>query len=121
MCDKVDGHNNRWEEGLRFLGFPLEVRIGNDAATLNTVHLACLVFLLRDAIGDQAAMFTGSGWAHWESVLGWSWLFEVHSAPLGRNSVLLADVHYRNSLVSAIQDTRHGKVGGFLADAECGV
>ena len=97
------------------------MRIGNDASTLNTVHLAGLVFFLRDAIGDQAAVSTGSGRAQWESLLDWSWLFEAHGAPLGRNSVLLADVHYRNSLVSAIQGTRSGNVGGFLADAECGV
>ena len=32
--------------GLRPLGFPLEVWIGNDAPTFNTAHLAGLAFLL---------------------------------------------------------------------------
>ena len=56
---------NCWEKGLCSLGFPLEVRIGNDAPTFNTAHLAGLVFLLRDAIGDQATVCTGAGRAHW--------------------------------------------------------
>ena len=47
--------------GLRSLGFPLEVRIGHDAPTFHTAHLAGLVFLLRDAIGDQTSMCTGAG------------------------------------------------------------
>ena len=47
--------------GLRSLGFPLEVRIGNDAPTFNAAHLAGLVFLLRDAIGDQATVCTVAG------------------------------------------------------------
>ena len=50
--------------GLCSLGFPLEVRIRNDAPTFNTVHLAGLVFLLRDAIGDQTTMNTSAGRAH---------------------------------------------------------
>jgi len=50
--------------GLRSLGFPLKVRIGNDAPTFNTAHLAGLVFLLRDAVGDQATMCTSAGRAH---------------------------------------------------------
>jgi hypothetical protein len=37
-------------EGLRSLGFLLEVRIGNDAPTFNTAHLAGSVFLFRDAV-----------------------------------------------------------------------
>ena len=121
MCEKLDGHRTWWGEGLGFVGFPPEVRLGNDANTLNTVHLAGLVFLFRDAIGDQAAVSTGRRRAQWEGLLDWSWFFEVHSAPLVGKSVLRADVHYRNSLVSAIQGTRSGNVGGFLADAECGV
>ena len=56
--------------GLRSLGFPLKVRIGNDAPTFNTAHLAGLVFLLRDAIGDQATVCTGAGRAHWEGLWG---------------------------------------------------
>ena len=52
------------EEGLRSLGFQLEVRIGNDAPTFNTAHLAGLVFLFRDAVGDQATMCTGARRAH---------------------------------------------------------
>ena len=73
------------EEGLRFLGFPLEVRIGNDAPTFNTAHLAGLVFLLRDAIGDQTTVCTGAGRAHWEGLWGLSWFFEVHGASPGRH------------------------------------
>jgi len=56
--------------GLRSLGFPLEVRIGNDAPTFNTAHLAGLVFLLRDAIGDHTSMCTGERRAHWEDLWG---------------------------------------------------
>lgn len=63
---KIDG------KGLRSLGFLLEVRIGNDAPTFNTVHLAGLVFLLRDAVGDQTTVCTGGGRAHWESLWGLS-------------------------------------------------
>ena len=51
--------------GLRSLGFPLEVRIGNDATTFDTAHLTGLVFLLRYAIGIQATVCTGAGRAHW--------------------------------------------------------
>ena len=58
--------------GLRFLGFPLEVRIGDDGSTFNTVHLADLVFLLRDGVGDHATMCTGGGRAHWEGLWGLS-------------------------------------------------
>jgi hypothetical protein len=50
--------------GLRSLAFPLEVRVGNDAPTFNTTHLPGLVFLLCEAIGDQAAVCTGAGRAH---------------------------------------------------------
>jgi hypothetical protein len=59
-----------WEERLGCLGFPLEVRIGNDAPALNTPHLAGLVFLLRDAVGDHAPVCTGTGWAHEERLWG---------------------------------------------------
>ena len=64
------GSNIDGRRGLRSLGFPLEVRIGNDAPTFNTAHLAGLVFLLRDAIGDQTSMRTGAGRAHWERLWG---------------------------------------------------
>ena len=50
---------------LRFLGFPLEVRIVNDAPTFNTAHLTGHVFRFRDAVGDQATVCTGAGRAHW--------------------------------------------------------
>lgn len=90
----------------------MEVWIGNDASTFNTVHLAGLMFLFRDAIGDQAAVSADSGRGQWESLLDWFWLFEIHDAPLERNSVSLADVYHRNNLVSTIQDTRYWKVGG---------
>jgi hypothetical protein len=58
--------------GLRSLAFPLEVRIGNDASTFNTAHLAGLVFLLRDGVGDQARVCTGEGRAHSVSLVGLS-------------------------------------------------
>lgn len=35
-------------------------------------------------------------------------------------SLLLADVLYRSSLISALQDTKYGNVGGSPADIECG-
>jgi hypothetical protein len=50
---KTDGRR-----GLRSVGFPLEGRIGNDITTFNTAHLAAVVFLLRDAIGDQVPVST---------------------------------------------------------------
>jgi len=65
---------------LRFLGFPLEVRIGNDAPTFNTAHHACLVFLFRDGIGDQTSMRKGARRAHGVGLWGLSWFFEVHGA-----------------------------------------
>ena len=58
--------------GLRSLGFPGEARIGNDAPTFDTAHLASLVFLLRDAIGDQATVCTGAGRAEWAGLWGFS-------------------------------------------------
>ena len=57
---------------LRSHGFPLEVGIENDAPTFNTAHLVGLVFLLRDAIGDQTSMCTGAGQAHCEGLWGLS-------------------------------------------------
>ena len=53
---------------LQLHGFPLEMQIGNDTPTLNTAHLAGLVFLFRDAVGDHAVMCTDAGRAHWESL-----------------------------------------------------
>jgi hypothetical protein len=44
--------------GLCSRGVPLEVWVGHDAPTFNTAHLTGLVFLLRDAIGDQATVRT---------------------------------------------------------------
>lgn len=64
--------------GLRSLGFPLEVWIGNDAPTFNTAHLPGFVFLLRDTIGDHTIMCTGERRAHWEGLWGLSWFSEVH-------------------------------------------
>jgi len=49
---------------LQLHGFPLEMRIGNDTPTLNTAHLAGLVFLFRDAVGDHAVVRTDAGRAH---------------------------------------------------------
>jgi len=49
---------------LQLYGFPLEMRIGNDTPTLNTAHLAGLVFLFRDAVGDHAVVRTDAGRAH---------------------------------------------------------
>ena len=82
-------------EGLRSLGCPLEVRIRNDASTFNTAHLAGLVFLLRDKMGDQAAVIASNGRAHWECLWGSSWFFELHGTPQGRKSVLPGDAHYK--------------------------
>jgi hypothetical protein len=82
-------------EGLRSLGCPLEVRIGNDASTFNTAHLAGLVFLLRDIMGDQAAVIASNGRALWECLWGFSWFSELHGAPPGRKSVLPGDAHYK--------------------------
>ena len=56
--------------GLCSLAVPLEMWVGNDAPALNTTHLAGLVFLLRDAIGNQASMHTGAGLAQWEGLRG---------------------------------------------------
>ena len=72
-------------EGLRFVGFRLEVWIGNDAPTFDTTHLAGLVFLLRDEIRYQATMCTGSRRAHWARLWGWSWFsrFTVHLREVG--------------------------------------
>ena len=56
--------------GLRSLGFPLKVGIGNDTPTFHTTHFAGLMFLLRDAIGDQTSVCTGAGRTHWERL--WS-------------------------------------------------
>jgi hypothetical protein len=66
---------------LRSLGFPLEVWIENDAPTFNTAHLAGLVFLLRDGVGDQATMCTVAGLAHREGLWGLSCFIEIHDAP----------------------------------------
>ena len=63
--------------GLRSLGFPLDVSIENDAFTFNTVHLAGLAFLLRDAIGDHAAVFASNGPVDWECLWGSSWFFKI--------------------------------------------
>jgi hypothetical protein len=52
---------NRWEKGLRSVGFPLEVWIGNEVPTFNTADLAIVVFFFRDAVGDQTTMSTGAG------------------------------------------------------------
>ena len=48
----------------------LEVRIGNDTPTFNTAHLAAVVFLLRNAVGDHAPVSTDAGLAHWEGLWG---------------------------------------------------
>ena len=53
------------EEGLCSLGVRLEVWIRNDALTFNTAHHAASLFLLRDAIGDQATVRTGERRFRW--------------------------------------------------------
>ena len=68
--EEPEGSNTDGRGRLRSHGFPLEVGIENDAPTFNTAHLAGLVFLLRDAIGDQTSMCTGAGWAHRERLRG---------------------------------------------------
>ncbi|NWF71810.1 MAG: hypothetical protein HXY51_02025 [Nitrospirae bacterium] len=42
----------------------LEVRIGNDPPTFDTVHLAGPVFLFRDGVGDHATVCTAAERAH---------------------------------------------------------
>ena len=61
---------HRWEEGLYTIGFLLGVRIGNDARTFHTAHLASVMFFQRDLVGDQTTMCTGAGRAHWEGLWG---------------------------------------------------
>src|SRR6185503_5904500 len=81
LCEEFDGCKNR-RERLRSFGFPLKVGVGNDAPTFNTPDLAGPVFLLRNGIGDQAAVRTGVGRALRERRWGLSWSFDVHDAAL---------------------------------------
>lgn len=60
-CEKSERVQNRWEEGLRSVGFPLEGRIGDDVPTFNTAHFTGVVFFFRDTVGDQTTMCTGTG------------------------------------------------------------
>lgn len=80
--EKTEGHNSEGE-GLHFLGFPLEMGVGNNAPTLNTADLAGLVFLLRDTIRDQATVRTGACTGHRWRLCGLLWFIELHVAPLG--------------------------------------
>ena len=66
--EKPEGYKKRWEEGLCFLGFRMEVRIRNDTPTFNTAYLAGVVFLLRDAIVYEAPVSTDTGRALWEDL-----------------------------------------------------
>ena len=56
------------EEGLCSLGIPLEVWIRNDAPTFDTSDFAGLVFIFRDAIGNQATVRTGERRFRWEGL-----------------------------------------------------
>jgi hypothetical protein len=78
---RLKSRNTCWEEGLCSLGIPLEVWIRNDALTFNTAHHAAPLFLLRDAIGNQATVRASVGWAFSGSLRCLSCLFEVHGAP----------------------------------------
>ena len=69
-------------ERLRSLGFPLAMRVGNNAPTFNTTDLAGLVFFHRNGIGNQAAVPTSVGRALRERHWGLSWSFDVHDAAL---------------------------------------
>ena len=71
-----------------FPGYPLEVRIGNGAPTLNTPHLAASVFLFQTWSEIMRLCVQTHEWAHWERPWGLFWFFEVHSAPLGHTQVL---------------------------------
>ncbi len=102
------GWQNRWEEGLYFRGSLLEVRIGNHATTFNTPNFAGLVFLLRDAVRDQATVCTGVGRGQWYRSCRSSRSFEIHSAPPRGKQAFQACFRYRSSLVSAMQETRYG-------------
>ena len=55
---------------LSWMWCVLEMRIGNDTPTFNTAHLAAVVFLLRDAVGDHAPVSTDAELAHWEGLWG---------------------------------------------------
>ena len=59
-----------WVSGDALLVITLEVRIRNDSSTFNTAHLAAVVLLLRNAIGDHAPVSTDAGLAHWEGLWG---------------------------------------------------
>ena len=80
MCEEFD--RRKTGERLRSLGFPLAMRVGNNAPTFNTTDLAGPVFLLRNGIGDQAAVRTGVGRVLRERRWGLSWSFDVHDAAL---------------------------------------
>ena len=60
------------KEGLCSLGFLLEAWIRNDATTFNTPHFAGLVFFLRDAVGEEAAVPAGTARAQWYGLWGLS-------------------------------------------------
>ena len=64
-CGCLPPVNSRLARVLDYPDLPLEMRIGNDAPTFDTTYLAGLVFLIRDAIGNHAAMCTGAGRAQW--------------------------------------------------------
>ncbi|TKB55673.1 MAG: hypothetical protein E8D50_01820 [Nitrospira sp.] len=72
------------EEGrLCFLAFPFEVRIVNYGATFNATHLAGIVFLFRDTIGDYAAVGTGARAIHWRKLWMTILIGECHDTPQG--------------------------------------
>jgi len=92
---------------LRFLGFPLEVRIGNDAPTFNTAHLAGPVFLFRNAIEIRRLCVQAQG-----GLIGKvcracpdSLRSTVH---LRYTRSIAADLSYHGRLVPAMQDTKYG-------------
>ena len=102
------GWQNRSEERLYSRSSLLEVRIRNHATTFNTPNFAGLVFLLRDAVRDQATVCTGVGRGQWYRSCRPSRSFEIHNAPPRGKQAFQACFRYRSSLVSAMQETRYG-------------
>ncbi len=65
---RLKSRNTCWEVGLYALVVPLEVWIRNDAPTFDTSDFAGLVFIFRDAIGNQATVRTGERRFRWDGL-----------------------------------------------------
>jgi hypothetical protein len=58
----------RAKPALRLLAFPFEVGIRHDSGTFKATHLAGIVFLFRDIIGDYATVGTGAWPIRWRKL-----------------------------------------------------